>query len=812
MHLEPPRKFFCQDDITPQNSYDFTYAVKGIGTELEGIVTAQKNIATYFESRNVSRKIITSQYSIWTEELAALSTRIQKCLTRIQTQWQQLPFLDEATCVYGFKELSTLEQRFFRLNEKNERLVLLIKSPEHQESFKLSKEIVKRCEAEKIPSLSLLNELVEKVEKLIEIQVERLEQVDPHLRNAIHAIHMDSVNFLSYVKNCVHSEESETENRLEKLLSKLAPPTQSTERKELTHPDSKYMNSFKEHVLPNERYFKNGIYKANWRYPEIWTHIEELHEIAKGLHQIETDVEERIKRVWQGETTSSPNYKTCLDVLKEGLTITKDRLYTIDFCTYAYSGLHYAAGLFCWIEEIQHQVAFLSKISSKPWQQVAQLHHVFCKYLQPCRSMSLSQRVYCDAAPIYNLYGIIKQLHVISQWQEGSPFFQKYKTAIDAVVGATLARTANTVLSLISEEKAIESNMMNESSTLLHNYHIKALLSKKIVTCLHFSNNRSDLLLDLLLALLETREGSIKYFKRMVGEDSDLAELITAYKTVSHFDQDAHTVALFVDILHLLKQTSTDALSTLFTCCQVLQRLFEAKEALVNKERWNFFLELIRDDVRKLTARCNFPDHYLHVDTIETDLSLLLKALWAKESDIQAQAQARVIENVSSFVQLPDTTTYLLKALALQTFLTSHEAPLSDLQTTYLPLLFSEYIEEPSIWHAQIGISTMEEALYSLLSNEHTSHLISHDSLNKWRSLPSFASDWKTTMTFYLSVKQKVTSEKKLVLQSSYQKDLKRLRKLCGKLQSEENSYAYTIFNALLVKIDSLLNLNTNRF
>ena len=210
----PNLKFVCNSDIVPQSIDCFLQIIKDIGTDLSSIALKQQQIAINLQSLNAPLSNIPKRYTVWKENLSALSLNIKKCRTRIRQQSAQLPFLqNDEKAITGWKLLSELEQNSYRLKKKNKDLAVLLHSPEHKKALKLCKEIIQECEKQSDPSCIDLNALITKVEE----QITSKKKAVGHLNiwEAIISIHQETLGFLLYVANAAKQESGA--ERIKKL-------------------------------------------------------------------------------------------------------------------------------------------------------------------------------------------------------------------------------------------------------------------------------------------------------------------------------------------------------------------------------------------------------------------------------------------------------------------------------------------------------------------------------------------------------------------------------------------------------------------
>ncbi|MBS0654662.1 MAG: hypothetical protein JSR46_02695 [Verrucomicrobia bacterium] len=797
LSLDSSSKFFCHDDIAPPSPDQLRNDIYAIEESLNSIATEQKTIALSLQSRNVSLQ--------WDSDISDLSGRLNSCLASIQELSRYLPFLDEKHAADGFQKFITFELNGYLLNKINKKLLLLIKSPEHRETVELYKKVIAECEKSSSPSFTLLSGLITEVEEKIETQKKTLAYAKPYLQKSIRVIHQDTVRFLHYATNITELQE-----RLERLAKEINPIEQS-----LANSENDALPTCSNIALPYERCFRQGASLSSFWYSTIFPIVQVMENVvAKCLYKKEADLEKQIKKDWQWTSYSLQPDMTCLENLTGYLSDLKEQLYDVDFyySNQVHEGLFYAASLSAWIDDLQNQMAFLSKVNTPQWQRVRRVQQSFYKLLQKLPRETSNYQI------IYDLYAIIKELPAIQE----AKALSGYKERMIAVLTKTLTNYAGAIFCLSPYEMGLENMVRLRFDGSIDLPELKCLIAKKIVRCLYFTDNSFDLSLDLLLVRLESLEKYAEGFTNIVHDDLILQELISRYKKMTGLERDAQTLRLFDDLLQLIKQISRDpdqhGLLGFFTSCQIMQRVSEIKRAGIYQERKNLLLTLMKKNSFESQASSVYQDSVEVGGRCKSDVTnnqnilftLLVRALWATDSAEQAEAQEAILRADLSSTKLNQDLRRLLKELALRRFLT--QVPLGALEEAYLPSLFADYIVQPSTWSMVHGILTMEEALFTFLKREDTSHIASHQIVTaarkKFRSSELFTKTWAEIMEEHFILKE---HKKNNAFQDNIELAIEWMQyhnsfvKLCKDLQRNEHNYARPIFEGLLQGMEGIL-------
>ncbi|MBS0654996.1 MAG: hypothetical protein JSR46_04405, partial [Verrucomicrobia bacterium] len=843
-----PLKFFCQDDIVPQNSNDFLNSIKTVETSLNQIAVAQQTIAINLQQRNVQHAKVAIQCSAWIQELWKLSSSIEECRKRIQDQIDQLPFLDKEINVQGSQELSVLEQQCYRLNEKNSKLTLLINSQEHQDTLTFYKEVIYLCEKEKTPSPDLLNSLLNQIKERMTNQKEKLLHLDRNLRRSIIAIHREILDYLSYAASTCSDSQS-IQMQIESLKPTDISLTKSQINNNLTHQDTQYQESFSAVTLPKERMFKHDSHLPYFvNYFKIKDIIPELHDIAKGLYQIEMDLERNIKDAWQLKTTYAvPNYPALLKILESSIQTQRDNLCKTPFCAAVRAGLLYTEGLFTQIAEIEQTYEFYFKLTTTSWQQVVTLQKLFYKYLYPDTSSYIPQ-VMVNYTSISTLHSVITQLHNVSKSMDDDPFLAHYKARVAKAIATSLACIGKTAFLLTPQEQGVydkvgagsvlfDTPSPEKAALKMHQDLVKCLLSKKMVEHLHFTTHRFDLHLDITLTKLTTNEKYSDYFSTITREDNNFEKLINHYRGIVGLGEtDQNHLLQLCDITSLLQQIinsdGTDAILTFFTYCQMVQRLREAKETVTNQERWEGFLASIEPQVKAIKDKYNFnyvPNSaeipngdWIHEEGGEkTVFTILIEAIWGKSQYKQQNAMqlihTAILSYQSKLDEMDTKIQYLLMAFAWKYFHMHYndrmhivdncdEFGFSRFEKIYLPQFFAAHLKNPDQWTGYYTMATVEYSFYSFQNRKGARDIIEKSVLrqpieeHRNPTFNNFSPIWKHIMMQYPAVKEWAENGGLKRQQNTHACDeyLRMLNEACDSGEIDDSPHYKHIFTKLL--------------
>ncbi|MBS0655049.1 MAG: hypothetical protein JSR46_04670 [Verrucomicrobia bacterium] len=785
-------KCICHDDIASQNTAAFLKSAQELKNSLDSIASKQKALAICFYSRDAQISNISTQYTQWKEQLAALAAQIEECRIRITKGFEQLPLLDDSEAsIPAWKLLGELKQIAYRKRKTNKKLALFLNSPEHQKTLKLCKETIQECEKQKDPSKIALSDLIDNVEALIIDQHEKMGNMDKKLCKSIQSIHEETLRFLLYVANAA----KQNTQRITELLES-PEELQNSESEPFANEKNSYINSFKNAPLDTNRYFKQGMYLVNVRYPAIYETLEKMHLTAKGLQLIETNIETQIKQAWQGAYTATftgdlqqeiPFFRSCLKKLKLDLTEQRNELYDTAFSTQVHAGLHYAASLFDWIDDIEENITFLSKITQNTHLLIGKVQRLLYSILS---EPTLSRCTDTDTsyAAIHELHVTLQTLYEIAHSKSQSSFFEEHRSRIATAVTSSLSHVGHGLFILTDAEKEVEKTVLERKSlTKGSETALEALLLKKILRHLHFTDDAFDLSLDLLLTTLETQGKYKEIFKKM-QEASEFALLVWSYRQQSAFAQVGHILFKLCDVAFLMNRATllisnikseryAYAFGLYAQCQQLLCEVESTSASTQSKSRLASLLELIKPQVSEIQRLHGFPKHYSDLSSVvipeksevatSLDFRVMYKlaaqALWA--TDVHEQEEARtIIDSIAprmAYNCLSDNNKYLLKRLALDRYLSFHEGDcLSATEEAYLPYVFEQHFAFPSFWEHQFNMGEIENGLYNLLdiwkSEKITGHEAFQATYETWRS--KLLGLWKLLVVSYRNCKYEMPS------------------------------------------------------
>jgi hypothetical protein len=809
----------CGGEIIPQPIEKFLITIGTIKGELASITSKQQEIAIALHSRSAPLEKIHNDHAHWSEQLTVLSNKIKTCQTLIQQQSEQLPFLvDRDVKIKEWVQITDFEQTRYRTKIKNKELTLLLNSKEHREALSFYKEIIQECEKDQKKA----TELMKVAEIKISAQEEAIKYVDPALKSAICSLHQEIRDFLMYAKGIREVPEGD-----ESITTFL-----------IIEAHKKYFATFKTVTLENDRYFKNGIYFANWRYPTIYPAIQLMQEVAKGLQKIETDLERDSKTAWQKpfalsvKTDKKACYEACLSELKKNLICHKKSLYKISFCAEVHAGLHYAASLSVWASEIERSLAFFDQITEEPWRSMSAVQSCLVKTLQ-CKPAKKTSSFSDSSESINALHQTICCLESLKP-HAGDSFLIKYQQRIIPRVIETLALLGKPLLPLSVAERKLETNILIGKNltpfkrSLDAENGVDSFVKKKYIQlCYYYPQKRADfdLPLDLFLTALSTHEVHKYLYEWMMlppaptppdseRKEVSLYEIVLPYSKATSLEADKAMLSQLVDVQKLLidienfREKSHRSLYHFVLYAHSQQILFDAKKKAnhtISVDRFKLFLSTNSKKIGDFKTEFEFPDYCNRLEeiSIPQDINqvskkleqfepmmykLLLHALWAENQAERVGARKSIdylIENNPSCNFLNHHLVYLLKELALTAFSPSGENSLTT--KTYLPRFLAKYIES-LIDHMEYVPEIIEKVLYTVLSKESCRDMAVNDDLQaalaKHRN-SQFFTDWQEIMTSY--VNKTATKEAFKQFETTHSKEL-------------ESNYYYGDLHEKLVK------------